>query len=128
MKYLIHGACGRMGRVMQRVIREKDPDADLIPVDPMAKDEDVYHALADYSGPADCIIDFSHHTAAPALTAYAASRKLPLVIATTGQTPEELDCIRAASSSIALCRCALVSPLRRRRSITSGISSTVWTR
>ena len=100
MKYLIHGACGRMGRVMQRVIREKDPDADLIPVDPMAKDEDVYHALADYAGPADCIIDFSHHTAAPALTAYAASRKLPLVIATTGQTPEELACIEDAAKTV----------------------------
>ena len=100
MKYIIHGACGRMGQVMQRVIREKLPDADVIPVDPMAKDEDVYRALADYTGPADCIIDFSHHSAAPALTAYAVARKLPLVIATTGQTPEELDCIRAAARAV----------------------------
>ena len=100
MKYIIHGACGRMGRVMQRVIREKDPDADLIPVDPMAKDEDVYHSLSDYVGPADCIIDFSHHTAAPALTACAVARKLPLVIATTGQTPEELACIEAAAREV----------------------------
>ena len=38
MKYIIHGACGRMGRVVQQVFREKLPDADLIPVDPMAKD------------------------------------------------------------------------------------------
>ena len=100
MKYIIHGACGRMGQVMQRVIREKLPDADVIPVDPMAKDEDVYRALADYTGPADCIIDFSHHSAAPALTAYAVARQLPLVIATTGQTPEELDCIREAAKTV----------------------------
>ena len=37
MRILIHGACGRMGRVVQRVIREKLPDTDLIPVDPMAQ-------------------------------------------------------------------------------------------
>ena len=30
MKLMIHGACGRMGRVVQRVFREKLPDADLI--------------------------------------------------------------------------------------------------
>ena len=100
MKYVIHGACGRMGRVLQRVIREKQPDADIIPVDPMAKDEDVYRALADYDGPADCLIDFSHHSAAPALMAYAAERKLPLVIATTGHTPEELACIEAAAKEV----------------------------
>ena len=100
MKYVIHGACGRMGRVLQRVIRERMPDADLIPVDPMAKDEDVYRALADYDGPADCIIDFSHHSATPTLTDYAAARKLPLVIATTGQTPEELACIEAAAKKV----------------------------
>lgn len=99
MKFIIHGACGRMGRVVCRVIREKLPDADLIPVDPMARDEDVYRALADYDGPADCIVDFSHHSLTPALTACAAARKLPLVIATTGQTPEELDCIREAAKT-----------------------------
>ena len=100
MKYIIHGACGRMGQVVQRVFREKLPDADLIPVDPMARDEDTYKALADYTGPADCVIDFSHHSLTPALTAYAAARKLPLVIATTGQTEEELNCIREAAKTV----------------------------
>lgn len=100
MKYIIHGACGRMGQVVQRVFREKLPDADLIPVDPMARDQDTYKALADYTGPADCIIDFSHHSLTPALTAYAAAGHLPLVIATTGQTEEELNCIRQAAKTV----------------------------
>ena len=65
----------------------------------MAKDGEAYTALADYDGPADCIVDFSHHSLTPALTACAAARKLPLVIATTGQTPEELDCIREAAKT-----------------------------
>ena len=90
MKIIINGACGRMGQVVQRVFREKLPDADLIPVD----------TLRDYDGPADCIVDFSHHSLTLGLTAYAAARKLPLVIATTGQTEEELAAIREAAKAV----------------------------
>ena len=100
MKIIINGACGRMGQMVRRVFREKLPDADLIPVDPMAKDGEAYKALADYNGPADCIVDFSHHSLTPALTAYAAARRLPLVIATTGQSEEELACIQGAAKSV----------------------------
>jgi 4-hydroxy-tetrahydrodipicolinate reductase len=89
-----------MGRVVQRVFREKLPDAELIPVDPMARDGEAYPPLAEYDGPADCIIDFSHHSLTLSLTAYAAARKLPLVIATTGQTEEELAQIREASKTV----------------------------
>ena len=100
MKLMIHGACGRMGRVVQRVFREKLPDADLILVDPMAKDGEAYAALADYDGKVDCIVDFSHHSAAPALTAYAVATRTPLVIATTGQTEAELACIETAAKTV----------------------------
>ena len=100
MKLMIHGACGRMGRVVQRVFREKLPDADLILVDPMAKDGEAYAALADYDGKVDCIVDVSHHSAAPALTAYAVATRTPLVIATTGQTEAELACIETAAKTV----------------------------
>ncbi len=97
MKIILNGACGRMGQVFARVFREKHPDGTLIPVDAMGEPGEVYTALADYDGPADCIVDFSHHSQTAALTDYAAARKLPLVIATTGQTPEELAAIDAAA-------------------------------
>ena len=100
MKVILNGACGRMGQVFHRVFKQKYPDADLIPVDPMAKSGDAYTALADYNGPADCVVDFSHHSQTPALTAYAAARGLPLVVATTGQTPEELAEIRKAAETV----------------------------
>lgn len=100
MKYIIHGACGRMGQVVLRVFRANCPDADLIPVDPMTRDGEAYAALTDYTGPADCIVDFSHHSATAALTAYATVRKLPLVIATTGQTEAELAAIHQAAQVV----------------------------
>ncbi|MBQ1372180.1 MAG: 4-hydroxy-tetrahydrodipicolinate reductase [Oscillospiraceae bacterium] len=100
MKYIIHGACGRMGKVVQQTFRDKLPDADLIPVDPMGREGEVYRALADYQGAADCIVDFSHHSAAPALAAYAVARKLPLVIATTGHSEAELAAIYEAAKQV----------------------------
>ena len=100
MMIILNGANGRMGRVFRRVFHEKCPDDTLIPVDIMGEEGETYKALADYNGPADCIVDFSHHTLTPALTAYAAARRLPLVIATTGQTEEELACIREAAKTV----------------------------
>jgi len=50
----------------------------------------------------DCIIDFSHHSCTADLLSFAVSHKLPLVLATTGQTPEERDAIAAAAHQIPL--------------------------
>lgn len=100
MKVILNGANGRMGLVFRRVFKQKFPDDTLIPVDARGEAGDVYRSLADYDGPADCVVDFSHHSAAPALTAWATEKKVPLVIATTGHSPEELDCIREAAKSV----------------------------
>lgn len=56
--------------------------------------------IADYTGEADGIIDFSFHGAAPEVTAYAVEHGIPLVIATTGHTPEELAAIHAAAEHV----------------------------
>ena len=100
MKLMIHGACGRMGRVLQRVAKEKLPDADLILVDALGPEGEVYRLPGDYPGKADCLIDFSHHSATRTITDYAAATHTPLVIATTGQTPEELAAIESAALQV----------------------------
>lgn len=97
MKYMICGACGHMGQVLIRLLTERLPDTDVLPVDANPNCEDVYLSPADYPGRADCIIDFSHHSATKTLTDYAARTGTPLVIGTTGQTPEERTMIRAAA-------------------------------
>ena len=48
----------------------------------------------------DCIIDFSHHSAAPSLLEFARERGIPTVVATTGHTDEEMEAIRAAALDI----------------------------
>ena len=48
----------------------------------------------------DCAVDFSHHTCAPALLDYCIRNNLPVVVATTGHTPEEKAAIFAAAEKI----------------------------
>ncbi len=62
----------------------------------------IYKNIAEFDGEADCIIDFSNHLATKDVTEYAVKRNLPIVIATTGQTAEELSMIKEASKSIPL--------------------------
>ena len=50
----------------------------------------------------DCIIDFSHHACTNDLLTFAVKNRLPLVLATTGQTEEERAEILAASEKIPL--------------------------
>ncbi|NLD04719.1 MAG: 4-hydroxy-tetrahydrodipicolinate reductase [Synergistaceae bacterium] len=103
MKVVINGACGRMGSEILSMLK-KDPaglGATLAAaVDVTGIGRDIYSYLAEYTEPADVIIDFTFHTTALELTEYAISRNLPVVIATTGHTKEELAVIRKAALNI----------------------------
>ena len=100
MKILINGAAGHMGRVLCGCIESGASGAELAGAVDFNPAEGMYAALDDFTGTADCIIDFSHHAATRALTDYAVRRGLPVVIATTGQTPEETELIAAAAQKI----------------------------
>ena len=99
MRYVIHGACGRMGQVLTKLLREKEPEAELVFAD-AAGGEGVYQSLDGIPGTADLVFDFSHHAATAAVTEYASRTGTPLVLATTGQTPEEMELIRKAAEKV----------------------------
>ncbi len=100
MKLIIHGATGRMGQNLLKAAKNHQVTAAVSPELQTDPDYIQYHALSDFSGPADLIIDFSHHRAAADLLAYARQRKLPVVMGTTGHTPEEKALIREAAEEI----------------------------
>lgn len=104
MDVIIHGALGRMGCCVKELIESgARPDMRVVcAVDPKAQpnQSDTARALDDYKGHADVLIDFSHHAATATLVSFAKAQKLPLVIATTGQTPEELALIKDAAKEI----------------------------
>ncbi len=60
----------------------------------------VYQSIFDFSGKADVIIDFSHHSALTSLSAYAKEHNTPLVISTTGHSDEEMELMRETAESI----------------------------
>lgn len=62
----------------------------------------VFESISDFPGKADAIVDFSHHTALPALLDYSKKNGTPIVVATTGHTDEELAAMKAAAEHTAL--------------------------
>lgn len=99
MRAIVTGACGRMGRVLRQMIADS-PEWELAAaVDPFGNEAGVLHSFDDCPD-ADVIIDFSNHAGTSALLAFAEARKLPVVVATTGHSPEELAMIAGAAKSV----------------------------
>ncbi len=96
MKIIINGSSGRMGRILTDLARRESEDIAAL-VDIAGAE---YSSLNDFAGEADCVIDFSSHKATPEITAYCVKRNLPVLIAATGQTEDELSLIRDAAKSI----------------------------
>lgn len=103
MKIILHGASGRMGKMMSEVISASEGDIAVALVSPdyiTDPDAGTYNSISECNTDADCIVDFSTHSATPSLLEYAAKRSIPVVIATTGHTETELDAINSAAERI----------------------------
>ena len=102
MKIILTGYTGHMGREV-RLSAERAEDAEIVcGVDPMAPEgtEGCARSFGDCAAAADVIIDFSHHSMTEELVSFALARKLPLVLATTGQTEAEKAAVTAAAEKI----------------------------
>jgi len=105
MKILISGISGFMGREVKKLCLEGYKGATLAGgIDPFSEDCEVYKNLSDVPADldVDCIVDFSHHSATAGLLEFAISRKVPIVVATTGHTEEETALIREAAKKTAV--------------------------
>ena len=98
MNIIINGANGKMGHMLSDMaVAEGEEIAARVDVMP---GEGTYTQLEDFRGKADCVIDFSNHKAAHELVTYCMNRNLPVLIASTGHTPEELEEIHNAAKKI----------------------------
>ena len=101
MRIILHGSTGAMGKAVTDTVNGTDHEiVAFVSPSYIQSEERRYPSLGDFTGRADCIIDFSNHTATKTLTEYAAKRGIPLVIATTGQTPEEFALIDECAKSV----------------------------
>lgn len=104
VRLIVNGCNGCMGRLVTEMAEDGFKNTELAArVDRTAQEGgrgDCYSELPQFTGSADCVLDFSHHSATRELLDYCLSRRLPLVIATTGQTDEERRMIEEASREI----------------------------
>lgn len=104
MRIIVNGSNGRMGKEVLTLAKDGYRGAELVAaVDRKNSKSDLnqtYSRLDEFWGEASCIIDFTNHEQTRDLIDYAVKRKLPLVIATTGQTQEEINTIIEAGKNI----------------------------
>lgn len=93
MKILVTGATGRMGQAVQQAVAQNAQTE-------LAATHDVGQNIAEAFAAADIAIDFSFHGFTTELLKVAVEQRKPLVIGTTGHTPEEREAIVKASSQI----------------------------
>lgn len=110
-KIIISGCNGKMGQVVESICKA-DADIQIVAgfdITPANRDYPVYVSPLNFSGVADAIIDFSSPKALDGLLTFATERKVPVVLATTGYSEEQLAQIDEASKIVPIFRSANMS-------------------
>ncbi|MBR7163345.1 MAG: 4-hydroxy-tetrahydrodipicolinate reductase [Clostridia bacterium] len=102
-KILLCGANGRMGKAITRLVSETDGAEILCGVDLNTESTagfPVYPDFQSITNAPDVIIDFSNPANFDNLMDYAESKKVPVVVATTGLNKEQKDRLTLAAENI----------------------------
>lgn len=102
MKIILSGCNGKMGQVIARTVAERDGCEIVAGLDRVADSTGAFpvFATADIDIPADIIIDFSHPAMLQTVLTLAEGQHLPVIIATTGLSDEQLAAVRALSEKV----------------------------
>lgn len=102
-KIIMNGCNGKMGQVISRIVAE-DEACQIVAgfdiADNGTNPYPVYTNPTEFDGEADVVIDFSHPDSLEGLLTYCKSRKLPVIVATTGLSNQQKNIMEAASESI----------------------------
>ncbi len=104
IKIILIGSEGRMGHHVRSIIEEND-NFELVAgfdINEKTGEYNYFSKIEDIDVKADVIIDFSFHTNTKALCDFAIKSQIPLLIATTGQTQEEMEIIKESSKKVAV--------------------------
>ena len=112
LNIIISGCNGHMGQVVQSLC-EQDPKVEVTAgfdvLGTLERPYPVFSTPAQCTKPGDVVIDFSSPAALEGLLEFAVQRKVPLVLATTGYSQEQVEQIEAASKRVPLFRSANMS-------------------
>ena len=112
IRVLMHGCNGRMGQMIAGLLRE-DAEAEIVAgvdtFDGVSNTFPVFAAIGDCDVEADVVIDFSNAGAVDGLLDYCAAKKLPVVLCTTGLSPEQLQKAEETAKETAVLKSANMS-------------------
>ena len=111
IKAILHGCCGRMGRIITEIC-EKDENIEIAAgVDAFG---DAYAGYPVYRTLEECpegdvIIDLSNSSAIDGLLEYSVRKQIPAVVCTTGLSEEQMKALEEASKKTAILKSANMS-------------------
>ena len=108
---IIHGCGGKMGKVVEGLVKEDSQLTVAAGIDPrdIQADYPVFHSVDECTVKGDVIIDFSTASAIPALLDYCVKTGTPAVLCTTGFSDELNNKVKEASKSVAILKSANMS-------------------
>ena len=112
VRAIMHGCNGRMGQMITNIVKE-DNDIEIVAgvdvSDHITNTYPVFKSIGECNVEADVIIDFANAAAVEALLDYSTSRQVPVVLCTTGLSPEQLENMKNASAKVAILKSANMS-------------------
>ena len=112
IKAILHGACGRMGRMISDIVSRDDAIEIVAGVDAFGSKYaqfPVYASLDECKEEADVIIDFSTASAMSGLFAYSDARGIPVVVCNTKLSDEQTAAMKETSARVAVLKSANMS-------------------
>lgn len=118
LRIIVHGYCGKMGKVLTQTIKESDCALVVAGIDALCQEGyslsepsviPCYNQFSHCKAEADAVIDFSNPACLSPLLAYCTEKKLPLVLATTGFREAEEKLIEKAAETIPIFHSANMS-------------------
>ena len=109
---IMHGCNGRMGHVICDLVKE-DNDIEVVAgVDAFGESSysfPVFKSLSECNVDADVIVDFSNASAVEGLLDFCVAKNIPVVLCSTGLSPEQLEKVKEASAKVAILKSANMS-------------------
>lgn len=111
-KIIMHGCNGRMGQVITGICKDDDSVSIVAGIDVIDNKDNGYPVFTDIDAcdvDADVIIDFAATAALDKLLDYSVRREIPVVLCTTGLSPEQLTRVKECSEKVAILKSANMS-------------------
>ncbi len=111
-RIIMHGCNGKMGQVITGLCKE-DADVEIVAgIDVVDNRDNGYPVFTDIDTcdvEADAIIDFAAAVAVDKLLDYSKAKKIPVVLCTTGLTPNQINKVAETSKDVAILKSANMS-------------------